>query len=57
MFPSVDDIREAARDPQCKNVVVRFLRKFWSTGGRALAFDVAAAGTVTTKNGPSGPNS
>ena len=45
-FPSVDDVREAVRDPQCKNVVVRFLKRFWTQArGRALAFDVAAAGT------------
>jgi hypothetical protein len=43
-FPSVDGIHEAVRDPQCKNMV-RFLRKFWSTRGQALAFDVAAVGT------------
>jgi hypothetical protein len=44
-FPSVDGVRKAVRDPQCKNDVVRFLKKFWSTRGRALAFDVAAVGT------------
>jgi uncharacterized membrane protein YhfC len=44
-FPSMDDVCEAVRDPQCKNMVVQFLRKFWLTRSRALAFDVAAAGT------------
>ena len=45
-FPSVDDVRESVRDPQCKNVVVRFLKRFWTQAeGHALAFDVAAAGT------------
>ena len=42
----MDDVREAVRDPQCKNVVVRFLKRFWTQAeGHALAFDVAAAGT------------
>lgn len=27
-FPSVDDVHEASKDPQCKNVVARFLKRF-----------------------------
>ena len=45
-FPSLEDVRGAANDRLCKNVVARFLMKFWTEGeGRALAFDEAAAGT------------
>ena len=45
-FPSLEDVRGAASDRLCKNVVAHFLMKFWIEGeGRALAFDEAAAGT------------
>ena len=45
-FPSLEDVRGAANDRLCKNVVARFLTKFWIEGeGRALAFDEAAVGT------------
>ena len=45
-FPSLEDMRGAANDRLCKNVVMHFLIKFWIEGkGRALAFDEAAAST------------
>ena len=45
-FPSLEDVRGAANDWLCKNVVARFLTKFWIEGeGRALAFDEVVAGT------------
>ena len=45
-FPSLEDVWGAANDRLCKNVVARFLMKFWIKGeGRALAFDEAAAST------------
>jgi len=45
-FPSVEDVRGAAEDHYCKNMVVRFLKKFWMEGGgRALAFGMAVVGT------------
>jgi hypothetical protein len=45
-FPSIDDVRSASRDCLCKNVVARFLMKFWMEGGgRALAFSEEASGT------------
>ena len=45
-FPSLEDVRGAANDRLCKNVVTRFLTKFWIEGeGQALAFDKATAGT------------
>ena len=45
-FPILEDVRGAANDRLCKNVVARFLMKFWTEGeGRALAFDEAATGT------------
>ena len=51
-FPSLEDVRGAACDWLCKNVVVRFLMKFWIEGeGRALAFDEAAAGTHEVRCG------
>lgn len=44
-FLSVEDVRGAAEDRACKNVCVRFLKKFWMEGGgQALAFGKAAAG-------------
>jgi hypothetical protein len=44
-FPIVDNVREAIRDPLCKNVVSWFLKKFWAKGGQAIASDVGVAGT------------
>ena len=45
-FPSLAKVRGAANDRLCKNVVTRFLMKFWIEGeGRALAFDEAVVGT------------
>ena len=45
-FLSLEDVQGAANDRLCKNVVARFLMKFWIKGeGRALAFDEAVAGT------------
>ena len=45
-FPSLEDVRGAASDRLCKNVVAHFLMKFWIEGeGRALAFDEMVAGT------------
>ena len=45
-FPILEDVRGAANDRLCKNVVARFLTKFWIEGeGEALAFDKATAGT------------
>ena len=45
-FPSLEDVRGAASDWLCKNVVERFLTKFWIEGeGQALAFDNAVAST------------
>lgn len=45
-FPSVNDVRGASKDRLCKNVIVRFLMKFWIEGeGRALAFGEAVTGT------------
>jgi hypothetical protein len=35
-FPSVDDVRWAAEDCYCKNVVARFFTKFWMEGGVEL---------------------
>jgi hypothetical protein len=44
-FPSLDDVQGASGDQLCKNVVARFLTKFWMDDrGRALAFDEAASG-------------
>ena len=45
-FPSLEDVRGVASDRLCKNVVARFLMKFWIEGeGRALASDETVAGT------------
>ena len=45
-FPSLVDVQVVANDRLCKNVVVRFLTKFWIEGeGQALAFDNAVAST------------
>ena len=46
-FPSLEDVWGAANDRLCKNVVARFLTKFWIEGeSQALAFDEAAVGTL-----------
>ena len=51
-FPSLEDARGAPNDRLCKNVVARFLMKFWIEGeGQALAFDKAAAGTHEVRCG------
>ena len=51
-FPSLEDVWGAANDRLCKNVVARFLTKFWIEGeGRALAFDEASAGTHEVRCG------
>ena len=51
-FPILEDVRGAANDRLCKNVVACFLMKFWIKGeGRALAFDEAAAGTHEVRCG------
>lgn len=45
-FPSVDDVRGASSDRLCKNIVTRYLMKFWMEGrGRALAFSEAVSST------------
>ena len=45
-FPSLEDVRGVVSDRLCKNVVARFLMKFWIEGeGRSLAFDEVVAGT------------
>lgn len=44
-FPKVDDVRGAINDDLCKNVVSRFLKRFWEKGGRTLALEISIAGT------------
>lgn len=44
-FPSVDSVHRAINDDLCKNVVSRFLKRFWEKGGRDLTLDVGVAGS------------